>query len=368
MLQPWIDENKLLHNIDWTFVMSNGSYDFLCWLEKKAPELFRKHVYPFMSANPNAITLLQKYPNKISWQKLSCNSEALNLLEQHPHYIDWSELCLNPNPRAIKLLEQNPEEIHSYKLSLNPSKDAVSFLETHPQFIDWSALSCNPSAVHLLQNSPLAIQIEKTEKDAHNYAHKIHWFHLSANPNAVEILKENLDKVNLNQLSANPSWEAMNLFQQVFNKTTWRSKHTFFAYHFYKNPFSANLLRSFLQDREYSLNPFIVLLIPRMKIRQNGGKTFRHYMRNYSHDTHHDFWEGLSENPCKEALDLLCENPQKICWKHLSRNPAIFMTYADMKKKTSVFKEELMRQVYHPRRIARLLEKNFEKKEIDEII
>ena len=42
-------------------------------------------------------------PDKINWYWLSANSNAIHLLEQNPNKINWNSLSLNPN--AIHLLE-----------------------------------------------------------------------------------------------------------------------------------------------------------------------------------------------------------------------------------------------------------------------
>ena len=42
-----------------------------------------------LSANPNAIHLLEKNPNKINWDLLSRNPNAIHLLEKNPDKINW---------------------------------------------------------------------------------------------------------------------------------------------------------------------------------------------------------------------------------------------------------------------------------------
>ena len=50
-----------------------------------------------LSANPNAIHLLEKNPNKINWHNLSSNPNAIHLLEQNQDKINWQILSGNPS-------------------------------------------------------------------------------------------------------------------------------------------------------------------------------------------------------------------------------------------------------------------------------
>ena len=72
-----------------------------------------------LSANPNAIHLLEQNLDKIDWPHLSTNPNAINLLEQNLHKINWNWLSVNSN--AIPMLEQNKDKIDWYVLSSNPS-------------------------------------------------------------------------------------------------------------------------------------------------------------------------------------------------------------------------------------------------------
>jgi hypothetical protein len=48
-----------------------------------------------LSANPNAIHLLEQNLDKVEWKFLSCNSNAIHLLEQNMDKIKWNFLCSN---------------------------------------------------------------------------------------------------------------------------------------------------------------------------------------------------------------------------------------------------------------------------------
>ena len=72
-----------------------------------------------LSLNPNAISLLEKYPDKIDWGCLSSNPNAIHLLEKNIDKIAWTALVINPN--AIHLLEQHKDKVNWYWLSMNPA-------------------------------------------------------------------------------------------------------------------------------------------------------------------------------------------------------------------------------------------------------
>ena len=65
-------------------------------------------------------------------------------------------------------------------------------------------------------------------------------------------------------------------------------------------------------------------------------------------------WHYLSFNPNAEAIALLKENPLKIDWYHLSQNPSIFTyDYEKMRNNMLLFKEDLMKERFHPRNLRK---------------
>ena len=61
-------------------------------------------------------------------------------------------------------------------------------------------------------------------------------------------------------------------------------------------------------------------------------------------------WMHLSRNPA--AIHLLEANQDKIYWYSLSRNPAIFQyDYDALRERCGVFKEDLMKDRFHPRNL-----------------
>ena len=65
-------------------------------------------------------------------------------------------------------------------------------------------------------------------------------------------------------------------------------------------------------------------------------------------------WQMLSFNPNAEAIALLKENPDEIDWNCLSSNPNIFTyDYEKMRENMLLFKEDLMKERFHPRNLRK---------------
>ena len=66
-------------------------------------------------------------------------------------------------------------------------------------------------------------------------------------------------------------------------------------------------------------------------------------------------WTTLSSNI--NAISILEKNQDKIDWKILSGNPNIFCCdYDYYKKRMDIYREELMKKVFHPNRLIYYLE------------
>ena len=244
VLKDWIPLEKL----DWLELSKNPN---AIELLKKYPENIS---WWGLSENPNpeAIELSQKNIHEINWDMVSKNPNAIELLKKYPENISWHYLSTNPSDEAIKLLKANPKKIDWDYLSLNKNKEAIELLNANPEKINWVNLSENPEAIELLKEK---IENENTLTNQEylrlGYYNVVNWDLLSRNPNAIELLKENQDKID---------WESLS-----------------------KNPKAMELLKA---------NPTKI------------------------------DWNYLSSNP--NAIELLRKNPNKIFWLWLSSNPAIF--------------------------------------------
>ena len=65
-------------------------------------------------------------------------------------------------------------------------------------------------------------------------------------------------------------------------------------------------------------------------------------------------WSRLCENPSEGAMWLLEKNQDKIDWHWLSQNLYIFKyDYIQMKQNRMLFKEDLIKNRFHPRNISK---------------
>lgn len=140
---PLLEENML--QIDWLK---------LHWNPNSLPLLSRypdKINWNRASKNPHLFPLLKENVDKINWPNL-CEKptpEMIHFMEQHVDKLCgecWKLLSYHPN--AIPLLQKYPEYIYWDRLSRNPA--AIPLLEQNPEKINWSHLSANPNATHLL--------------------------------------------------------------------------------------------------------------------------------------------------------------------------------------------------------------------------
>ncbi len=198
---PLLEENP--EKINWHFLSANESaidlleknYDKIDWDEicknRGANRIFdnlllskeklRKFIngmrpsnWDDLSSNPSAISILNKYPNKICWDCFSENPSAIHLLEKNPDKIDWYDLAGNPS--GMDLLEKNLDKLKECSRdSLCSNPFAIKILEgiEDPEsfVFNWSNLSSNVNAIHLLQK----------------YKDRIDWRTFSKNPAIFEL-------------------------------------------------------------------------------------------------------------------------------------------------------------------------------------
>ena len=124
----------------------------------------------------------------------------------------------------------------------------------------------------------------------------------NSSPEAIQLLKENPDKINWFNLSSNECVEAIQLLKENpdkinFDELSW-------------NKCAGQLLKK----NPYKIN-----------------------------------WRNLVYNQCVEVFQLLKENPDKINWYEFSKNNYIFAyDYDKMRENCLLFKEDLMKNRFHP--------------------
>jgi hypothetical protein len=178
-----------------------------------------------LSQNPNAIDLLERNKELIDWDGLSRNQNAIDLLEKNKELIDWTGLARNPNPNAIHLIEEKIREdgIDFYGDSEDYDVDYeenINFYDLDTDYYDYyyNERQFHNKTEHFWYNlsiNPNAIHILETYQD------KINWVALVLNPNAIHLLKENIEKINWKKLSKNPNLEAIDLLKENPIKIDW---------------------------------------------------------------------------------------------------------------------------------------------------
>ena len=181
-------------------------------------------------------------------------------------------------------------------LSRNPSPKAIEILKENMDKIYWDLLSANPSAIELLREK---IEDDKDIDDDDlidlESEDKINWSFLSANPNAIELLEENYDNIDWKMLSKNPN--AIKLLEENYDNIDWKMLS--------ENPNAIKLLKANpkkINWRSLSANKNHEA-IELLKLREDQIN-----------------WSYLSANPNTKAIELLKSNPKKIDWGALSKN------------------------------------------------
>lgn len=225
-------------------------------------------------------------------------------------------------------------------LSSNPNINAIAYLERlleksskNMKDLDWDKLSRNESAMSLIKK----------------YPKKIVWTGMSgnSNPEALKLLKENLNKLSWPNLSQNSNPEALKMLKENPNKISWPnfSKNS--------NPEAIKMLRQ---------NPSKIDI---HSLAQNSNPEATEILKEYINMLSDDDWNeinantsninflneypehidsySLSQNP--NATEYLIENPDKINWRTVDRNPKLNLIiekfpelYQANKSKLSYFK------------------------------
>jgi hypothetical protein len=159
---------------------------------------------------------------------------------------------------------------------------------------------------------------------------KLDWRSLSNNPSpeAIKRMKETPNKINWYQLSENISPDAIQILRANINKVDWD---------WYKIYWDCYKLKS----KERPLNTSFYIYTPKEI----------NYLRENPDEID---WRRMSYNKSEGVLVLLKDRPDKINWYGLSRNPHIFVyDYKKMRENMSLFREDLMKNRFHPRNIPK---------------
>ena len=382
-LRSWIPENKLFLHI-------------LC-----------------KNKNPGVLRIFEKNKDKIDWNNLSKQSYAIHLLKQNLDKVDWDALCLNES--AIDILCKNPDKINWFIFSRNKHPDIVSiieknwdkilledqredvwsdgtltfyiilqnllyhpnslpFIEKHIENLDWKLVSENSNMISIIEknldkvdwnklcNNKNKKVLEILEKNID----KVNWDILSSNPIAVSFLEKHMDKINWVELSSNS--RAVDLLEKNIDKICWES----IVYN--TNPRAISLIEQNL----YHLNTHTWASLT---LNENAVHLFRKnidkiHLPYLLFNKHPDAIKLFEENITKVTLDdediedlsikphlvpFFEKNVEYINWYNISKNEGIFeYDYENIKKRMSIFEEELVQKVFHPRNYHKFVDWGYE--------
>jgi hypothetical protein len=311
------------NHLDWTVLSSNPSAIKL---------IERKLANEEKEKRPQDITSNVIISDVISWAALSSNPAAFHILEKNMDKINWSELSSNTCPEAIQLLENNIDKI------------------------DWNKLMSNHAAIDLMEKHSDKITPENLGRlFAGSASNKI--APPVVNPSMSNELQR-IMRVVMNALPSNDSDQndtAMTIMNICFNVADYSdeyirdyiAKHVEDLDHMSKIVFWAvmlgnskniNIIKQYLDEEDEKNNEY-------------GNDEIWLAMTDHIRET----WSGACGN--QHMIDLLEQNQDRVDWTTLSRNPAIFTyDYEKMKENCLRFKEELMKERFHPSNLAKFRE------------
>lgn len=332
-LLDWIDNSKLYMDVVATnpnkatlqFLISISEFDktqiYYNWCGVLMP--WDHEIWRAISVNPDAIDILEKYPNRIDWINFCRNTSprAIKRLRENLDKIDWPVFSQNSSPEAVKLMMEHPHKICWQGFSLNTSPLAIEFLSEHPDKIVWSYLVSN--------TSPEALNLIKIHKPRNKTVADdwIHWIGFLRNPAALSILKTKIDVLKNHD-------ESMRyvLYQNP-------------------NPDIFQLIKE-IPDEEI-LWEYLALFHP---------KIYRTY-KTSTHDTDYiiSHLHCMSMEP--DIIDLIETNQDRMYWEDFSKNPAIFeyvYDYNKIKNDRRELNEEIIAKFWHPTRVSAWVEAEIE--------
>jgi hypothetical protein len=295
----------------WNLVTKQTSIPFI----EKYIDLLDKDCLEKLSKNPFATEMLGRNVNKISWNHFVNNPNAIHIIDDH------FEICIN--------------ELSCYgKINLIKHPNFVYIIEKHIDLII-DKLLCS-SCIPILAMKEIPIYIDLLEQYFLKYPNKLpdsssyFWSNLVENRFALKIIEKNLDKLN------NYSWNILA-----------------------KNPNAIYLITKNLHKlnevgwRKLSVNPNAIPILEKNIEKID--------------------WYSVSNNP--NGLDLLEKFPEKIMtysfldYDNLTVTSPIFeLNYEFIKKRCSVYKEELIAVALQPCRIESYLAQGIEFEELEKYI
>lgn len=251
--------------------MDSESHSIYINLLRENLHNFHREHWENLSANPEAIELLEENIDKIDWYYILKNPAALHLIKGNEDKIQNIETFFeNSNPEIVEYMYEIfghtidwKRTTSIYKLIQNPA--AINIIEANIQDINPRVLCINSAAIHiikqydksLLSNLSLCGNYEALDFiEKNNLSNMFLTLCSNVNPKAMEIVKTNISKIK------GIMWEIL-----------------------CANPAAIDIIKENINNIPDSLQ----------------------------------IWRELCENP--EAIEIIEQNPDKINWRSLSKNP-----------------------------------------------
>jgi hypothetical protein len=269
-----------------------------------------------------------EYPQDIDYSHLSAHAndkDSFDLLKNSITRIDWDALSTNTDPRAVELLSTKLAMINLdlfNKTQTEANKKKLETLLSDRMQADTSLNQLNQSAQRGMLEKDIQTlkkrrsQLQKKQMPINPY----HYFEESKISELSEF--NNINPVNWDALSTNTNKFAIDLLIQNPEKINWKLF----------NIFQTNKNKDYLMNLllETPHNDYRITDIQGSAFATSTNETFLRKNLNGK-----NFWDALSINRSRHALDLLIENFEQINWKY-------FIKYQPVENKEFVLNSLLL--------------------------
>jgi hypothetical protein len=312
------------------------------------------------------------------WTYLSCNPAAMELLLMFQKNICFSMLAYNTNPDAMGLIEPNLISTynrycqHYNQLSSNPS--AVRLLKKYKKVVNMGYLMFNPNPELL----DLILQSDFVKQT------NIWDTYFLGNINSIDLflcylgdgVRERLDALfHLTTMTTTPPTTKEQDIETLKNII---NEKVFSWYHLSSNPhpYAIKILRLFPENihslivtnpcddaydliyntlKEFAKTDRVIV----KNLCKNTNPRMLKLLDDYSPDLYD--WCNLCINPAAISILVKEEYRHRISPIYLLQNPNIFVyNYENMRRNTSVFKEELTARVLRPSNIVNWMKQGYD--------
>lgn len=333
-----------------SFHIKNSLNDFITNLcEYNNPQNCEYMLWTYLSCNPSAMELLLMFQKNICFSMLAYNTEpnAMYLIE--PNLIStYNRYCqhynqLSSNPSAVHLLKKYKKLVNIGYLMFNPNPELLDLILQNDfvkQTNIWdtyflgNVISMDLFLCYLGDGvremlTTLRFPLTTNEEDVQTLKNIINekvfsWYYLCSNPHpyAIKILRLFPEKIH-SLIVTNPCDDAYDLICNTLKEF-------------------AKTDRIIIKNLCKNINPRILKLLD-----------------DYSPDLYD--WSNLCINPAAIPILVKEEYRNKISPIYLLQNPNIFVyNYENMRRNTSVFKEELTARVLCPSNIVNWMKQGYD--------